>query len=372
MPEVEIGKGAHRPARLRLRRDRDRAERGAPATPRTSRSPGRSTPTASSCRCIASPDGQRRVAAHRRARSAGSAASASSTSRACGPATTTPTRSWPRSPALDDGGRRPGGCRSSTPRPVREELIAERVAEIRASGVVTAASLTPQRPQRYYKTVLDAGRRHPRHPRHGRLRRARRDARRADQPQDVHRRARRAGHRRRLRQLPDRAAPHAHGRGRACSSGRRHRPRRDHRRRRADGDLDRRRGGGPARLPRRVRRALRPRHRRRRHAHGGRRRQGDRLRRRRRDARLAAGPHDDVARPRPPLGHGELPPRAAARHPRARSGTVGTLEEVLVGPATTADGTTNLFGGLRRAMASSGYSNLKEFQKVELMVTAQI
>ena len=50
-------------------------------------------------------------------------------------------------------------------------------------------------------------------------------------------------------------------------------------------------------------------------------------------------------------------------------GTAGTLEEVLLGPATGADGTTGLMAGLRRAMASTGYSDLKEFQKVELAVT---
>jgi IMP dehydrogenase len=41
---------------------------------------------------------------------------------------------------------------------------------------------------------------------------------------------------------------------------------------------------------------------------------------------------------------------------------------VLLGPSCTADGTTNLFGGLRRAMAMTGYSGLKEFQKVEVML----
>jgi IMP dehydrogenase len=51
-----------------------------------------------------------------------------------------------------------------------------------------------------------------------------------------------------------------------------------------------------------------------------------------------------------------------------RTGTVGSLEEVLFGPAQTDDGTTNVFGGLRRAMAMSGYSSIKEFQKVEVMV----
>jgi IMP dehydrogenase len=64
----------------------------------------------------------------------------------------------------------------------------------------------------------------------------------------------------------------------------------------------------------------------------------------------------------------------ASSHPELPRGTrvpappVGTLEQVLVGPSLTSDGTTNLFGGLRRAMAMTGYSSLKEFQKVELML----
>ncbi len=61
--------------------------------------------------------------------------------------------------------------------------------------------------------------------------------------------------------------------------------------------------------------------------------------------------------------HDELP-----RGSRVRVGTVGTLQEVLVGPSHTADGSMNLFGALRRAMATSGYSDLKEFQRVEVVV----
>jgi IMP dehydrogenase len=41
--------------------------------------------------------------------------------------------------------------------PVKPELITERVAEIKKSGVVCAASLTPQRVERYYKYALDGG-----------------------------------------------------------------------------------------------------------------------------------------------------------------------------------------------------------------------
>jgi IMP dehydrogenase len=51
-----------------------------------------------------------------------------------------------------------------------------------------------------------------------------------------------------------------------------------------------------------------------------------------------------------------------------RTEAVGTLEEVLLGPAGTDDGSTNIFGALRRAMAMTGYSSIKEFQKVEVMV----
>jgi IMP dehydrogenase len=64
----------------------------------------------------------------------------------------------------------------------------------------------------------------------------------------------------------------------------------------------------------------------------------------------------------------------ASHHPvlprgtRVRTEPVGTLEEILLGPAATDDGSTNIFGGLRRAMAMTGYSSIKEFQKVEVMI----
>src|SRR3954449_10124988 len=41
--------------------------------------------------------------------------------------------------------------------PVKEDLIAQRVAEIKSRGVVAAASLTPQRVERYYEIALEAG-----------------------------------------------------------------------------------------------------------------------------------------------------------------------------------------------------------------------
>ncbi|MGO1181921.1 MAG: GuaB3 family IMP dehydrogenase-related protein [Micrococcaceae bacterium] len=67
---------------------------------------------------------------------------------------------------------------------------------------------------------------------------------------------------------------------------------------------------------------------------------------------------------------------AEAAHPtlprgdRTQVGTVGTLEEVLVGPTHHTNGTANLMGALARAMASTGYTELKEFQKVEVQVAS--
>ena len=62
--------------------------------------------------------------------------------------------------------------------------------------------------------------------------------------------------------------------------------------------------------------------------------------------------------------HAELP-----RGERVAIGSVGTLEEILFGPSRVADGTMNLIGALRRAMATTGYTELKEFQRIEVAVS---
>jgi IMP dehydrogenase len=62
--------------------------------------------------------------------------------------------------------------------------------------------------------------------------------------------------------------------------------------------------------------------------------------------------------------HPDLP-----RGARVEVGTVGTLEQILHGPSDVADGSLNLIGSLRRTMATSGYSDLKEFQRVEVAIT---
>jgi IMP dehydrogenase len=56
------------------------------------------------------------------------------------------------------------------------------------------------------------------------------------------------------------------------------------------------------------------------------------------------------------------------RGARVKTSTIGTLEEILVGPAGENDGRLNLFGALTTSLATCGYANIKEFQKAEVMV----
>jgi IMP dehydrogenase len=62
--------------------------------------------------------------------------------------------------------------------------------------------------------------------------------------------------------------------------------------------------------------------------------------------------------------HPELP-----RGARVKVNAIGTLEQVLFGPSTVPDGSMNLMGALKRTMATAGYTELKEFQRVEVVVT---
>jgi IMP dehydrogenase len=66
---------------------------------------------------------------------------------------------------------------------------------------------------------------------------------------------------------------------------------------------------------------------------------------------------------------------SVAAHPRLPRGgaspavePAGTLRDVLLGPADRSDGRTNLFGALARTMAKTGYRDLKEFQRVDLVI----
>ncbi|MDA8270234.1 MAG: GuaB3 family IMP dehydrogenase-related protein [Actinomycetota bacterium] len=56
------------------------------------------------------------------------------------------------------------------------------------------------------------------------------------------------------------------------------------------------------------------------------------------------------------------------RGARVKVSQRGTLREILVGPAHENDGRLNLFGALRTSMATCGYETVKEFQKAEVMV----
>jgi IMP dehydrogenase len=70
------------------------------------------------------------------------------------------------------------------------------------------------------------------------------------------------------------------------------------------------------------------------------------------------------------VAHPSVPRGAVAPVDVAEQEDRPTLEQVLFGPSEDPFGTTNLVGGLQRAMAKSGYSDIKEFQKVGLSVRA--
>jgi IMP dehydrogenase len=61
--------------------------------------------------------------------------------------------------------------------------------------------------------------------------------------------------------------------------------------------------------------------------------------------------------------HAHLP-----RGERKELGVVGSLEQILCGPSTHADGSANIIGALRKAMATTGYSDLKEFQRIDVVL----
>jgi len=56
------------------------------------------------------------------------------------------------------------------------------------------------------------------------------------------------------------------------------------------------------------------------------------------------------------------------RGARVATRQIATLEEILVGPAHENDGTLNLFGGLRTSMATCGYKDIAEFNRAELVI----
>jgi IMP dehydrogenase len=65
--------------------------------------------------------------------------------------------------------------------------------------------------------------------------------------------------------------------------------------------------------------------------------------------------------------HSNLP-----RGTRIRVGVVGPLEQILLGPAFTDDGTMNLIGALRTCMGSVGARTIRELQMTELIIAPAI
>ncbi|MBI2166459.1 MAG: GuaB3 family IMP dehydrogenase-related protein [Chloroflexi bacterium] len=76
-------------------------------------------------------------------------------------------------------------------------------------------------------------------------------------------------------------------------------------------------------------------------------------------------------------GHGynwgmATPHPALPRGTRIKTGTKGTLEQILFGPATVTDGTMNLVGSLRMGMGMVGAFNIREMQRAPLLYAPDI
>jgi IMP dehydrogenase len=74
------------------------------------------------------------------------------------------------------------------------------------------------------------------------------------------------------------------------------------------------------------------------------------------------GYHWGMATPSPVLPRGT----------RIRVGTTGTLEQILTGPAQLDDGTHNLLGALKTSMGTLGAKDLREMQQVEIVIAPSL
>ena len=74
------------------------------------------------------------------------------------------------------------------------------------------------------------------------------------------------------------------------------------------------------------------------------------------------GFHWGMATPSPVLPRGT----------RIKVGSIGTLKEILLGPAKFDDGTQNLIGALKTSMSTLGAQNIKEMQQVEMVIAPSI
>ena len=84
-----------------------------------------------------------------------------------------------------------------------------------------------------------------------------------------------------------------------------------------------------------------------------------------------------IARSKEAPGHGfhwgmATPSPVLPRGTRIKVGTSGTLEEILNGPARIDDGTQNLTGALKTSMGTLGAGDLREMQEVEVVIAPSI
>jgi IMP dehydrogenase len=87
------------------------------------------------------------------------------------------------------------------------------------------------------------------------------------------------------------------------------------------------------------------------------------------DALMLGSP---LARATEAPGHGvnwgmAAPSPVLPRGTRIKVGTAGSLEQILFGPATVSDGSQNLMGALRQSMAALGARTIAEMQQVEIV-----
>ena len=66
------------------------------------------------------------------------------------------------------------------------------------------------------------------------------------------------------------------------------------------------------------------------------------------------------------------PHRNLPRGTRIKVGQTGTLEQILIGPATLDDGSQNLVGALKTCLGNVGARNIKEFQLTEICIAPAI
>jgi IMP dehydrogenase len=74
------------------------------------------------------------------------------------------------------------------------------------------------------------------------------------------------------------------------------------------------------------------------------------------------GYHWGMATPSPVLPRGT----------RINVGTTGSIKDILIGPARLDDGTHNLLGALKTSMGTLGAQNIKEMQKVEVVIAPSL